>query len=61
IRLSGTGTDSATIRIYLERFMPKDGDLHVDPQAALQPVASAMATLSRLSEICDRTTPNVIT
>ncbi len=61
IRLSGTGTDNATIRVYLESFTPKDGDLGADPQSALSDVANAVATITSLQEICGRTSPDVIT
>ena len=38
MRLSGTGTEGATLRLYLERYVPASGDLGLDPQAALAPV-----------------------
>ena len=34
-RLSGTGTVGATLRVYIERYEPPDGDLGQDAQAAL--------------------------
>ncbi|WP_299668861.1 alpha-D-glucose phosphate-specific phosphoglucomutase [uncultured Ruegeria sp.] len=61
IRLSGTGTDGATVRIYLEQFTPSDGDLNMDTQAALQDVAQTMAQITRLPEICDRSSPDIRT
>lgn len=61
VRLSGTGTDNATIRVYLERFIPKDGDLGMETQTALQGIAEAMARITRLPEICDRQAPDVMT
>ncbi|WP_171179525.1 alpha-D-glucose phosphate-specific phosphoglucomutase [Ruegeria sp. HKCCD8929] len=61
VRLSGTGTDNATIRVYLERFIPKDGDLDMETQTALQGIAEAMAHITRLPEICDRQAPDVMT
>ncbi len=61
IRLSGTGTDAATIRIYLEQYTPNSGPLHLETQTALKEVAQAMMLLTRLDEICDRQTPDVVT
>ena len=34
-RLSGTGTVGATLRLYIERYEPPDGDLEEDTQATL--------------------------
>lgn len=61
IRLSGTGTDAATIRVYLERFEPKDGDLNIETQAALREISDAMIMISKLPEICGRSEPDVMT
>ena len=61
LRLSGTGTDNATIRVYLERYAPKDGALDVETQSALQGVAEAIAEISKLREICERPSPDVMT
>ncbi len=61
IRLSGTGTDGATVRIYLEQFTPVGGDMHMDTQSALQEITEAMARITKIPEICDRQTPDVIT
>ncbi len=61
IRLSGTGTDGTTVRMYLEQFTPTGGDLNIETQAALSEVAEAMASISRLSETCGRTTPDIMT
>ncbi|MBP9049580.1 MAG: alpha-D-glucose phosphate-specific phosphoglucomutase, partial [Tabrizicola sp.] len=40
-RLSGTGTEGATLRVYLERFAAGPGGLDLDAQAALAPVIRA--------------------
>ncbi|WP_115017566.1 alpha-D-glucose phosphate-specific phosphoglucomutase [Synechococcus sp. UW140] len=61
VRLSGTGTKGATIRIYLESYVPSSGDLNQDPQVALADMISA---INQLAEIQDRTgmdRPTVIT
>ncbi|MFZ9167183.1 alpha-D-glucose phosphate-specific phosphoglucomutase [Vulcanococcus sp.] len=60
-RLSGTGTQGATLRVYLESYVPSSGDLHQDPQAAL---GDLIAAADQLAEIKTRTgmdRPTVIT
>ena len=42
IRLSGTGTKGATIRVYLESYVPNTGDLNQDPQIALAKLINAI-------------------
>ena len=60
-RLSGTGTQGATLRLYLESYVPSSGDLGQDPQTAL---ADLIAAADALAEIKTRTgmdRPTVIT
>ena len=60
-RLSGTGTEGATLRVYLERFEP-DPALHGQPTQTA--VADLIATAEALAEIKRRTgrdAPSVIT
>ena len=60
-RLSGTGTEGATVRIYIESFEP-DQDKHaVDAQTALSDLIEIAASLSRLKEFTGRSEPTVIT
>ena len=61
LRLSGTGTKGATLRVYLERYTPKDGDLVIETQAALRGIVKAVETLTNLAEITGRTVPDVMT
>ncbi|MEH7826987.1 alpha-D-glucose phosphate-specific phosphoglucomutase [Gemmobacter denitrificans] len=61
MRLSGTGTEGATLRVYLERFTPGPDGLDHDPQEALAPVIRAAHQLARIGEFTGRTEPNVIT
>lgn len=61
IRLSGTGTDNATIRVYLEQFTQQGGQMDLDTQTALREVADAMAEISRLPETCGRISPDIMT
>lgn len=61
IRLSGTGTDGATIRLYLEKLETDEKLLEEDSQMVLAGVRDAILELSRLSELTGRTEPDVIT
>ncbi len=60
-RLSGTGTEGATLRLYLEQFVPPDGDHDVDPQTALAQVRDAAQALSKMQAFIGRNLPDVIT
>ncbi len=59
-RLSGTGTDGATLRVYLQNYMPGDGDLLQETQAALEPVRAAAFEIAGLART-GRTEPTVMT
>ena len=60
-RLSGTGTEGATLRIYLESFEPDVSKHHLDAQEALAELIGIALRISELRERtgCDR--PTVIT
>ncbi len=59
LRLSGTGTEGATLRVYLERFDAKDHGQ--DPQAALAPVIAAVEAIAGIAARTGRKAPDVIT
>jgi len=61
LRVSGTGTEGATLRLYLERLETDPGALDRDAQDALGPVIEAAEELTRLREITGRAAPDVIT
>jgi phosphoglucomutase len=61
LRLSGTGTEGATLRIYLEHYMAPDGDLGIETQSALNPVNMAVKSLIGLQEWTGRSDPDVMT
>ena len=61
MRLSGTGTSGATLRVYLERFAPGPDGLDMDAQDALAPVIRAAHGLAKIEQFTDRETPDVIT
>lgn len=60
-RLSGTGTEGATLRIYLESFEPDVDKHHLDAQEALATLISIALQLSGLRKQTGRTAPTVIT
>ena len=61
VRLSGTGTKGATLRLYLERYEPAEGHLGLDPQIALANLIQAADHLAGISERTGMNTPTVIT
>lgn len=60
-RLSGTGTEGATLRIYLEAFEPDSSQHHLDAQVALAEMVQISLRISQLIERTGRTAPTVIT
>jgi phosphoglucomutase len=60
-RLSGTGTEGATIRIYLEAYEPDTTQHHLDAQVALGDMIQIALQVSQLAEKTGRTAPTVIT
>lgn len=60
-RLSGTGTQGATLRLYLEQYSGLDGRCDFTPQAALQHVREAAWALSDMQAHIGRTDPDVMT
>ncbi|MFN3823705.1 MAG: alpha-D-glucose phosphate-specific phosphoglucomutase [Pseudorhodobacter sp.] len=61
LRLSGTGTEGATLRLYLERYAPGPEGLDLDPQEALAPMIRAAHDLARIADHTGRTSPDVVT
>ncbi len=60
-RLSGTGTEGATLRIYLESFEPDVAQHHLDAQEALAELINIALEISELRERTGRERPTVIT
>ena len=60
-RLSGTGTEGATLRIYLERYEPPTGKLDAEVQPMLAELAAAAGELTDLVARTGRKQPDVIT
>jgi phosphoglucomutase len=61
LRLSGTGTQGATLRLYLESYVPSSGDLQQDPQQALGGMISAIDQLAEIRSRTGMDHPTVIT
>jgi phosphoglucomutase len=61
LRLSGTGTEGATLRLYLERYESVPDRFDLNPQLSLAPVIQAAHTLARIEAHLGRSTPDVIT
>jgi len=60
-RLSGTGVAGATIRMYLEKYEPADGNLDQAAFDVVKPLAEIALEVSKLPEATGRDAPSVIT
>ncbi|WP_226550225.1 alpha-D-glucose phosphate-specific phosphoglucomutase [Celeribacter naphthalenivorans] len=60
-RLSGTGTEGATLRVYLEKVETKAAALQDNPQNALSGIISAADKLAEIRSRTGRNAPDVIT
>ncbi len=61
LRLSGTGTEGATIRLYLERYERAADRLGWTTTDALAPLAAIADQLIRINELSGREGPSVVT
>ncbi|WP_410483006.1 hypothetical protein [Sphingobium sp. KCTC 72723] len=61
VRLSGTGTQGANIRIYVERFEPPEWTLDFERDEALQHHFEGILHLSQIKHLTGRQHPDVIT
>ncbi|MBM5823726.1 MAG: alpha-D-glucose phosphate-specific phosphoglucomutase [Cyanobacteria bacterium K_Offshore_surface_m2_011] len=61
LRLSGTGTQGATLRVYLESYVPPSGNLQQDPQQALGDLITAIDQLAEIKTRTGMEVPTVIT
>jgi phosphoglucomutase len=59
-RLSGTGTEGATLRVYLERFEADPARHALTVSAALAPLAAVSVALADISGIAGRDKPSVV-
>ena len=60
-RLSGTGTEGATLRVYLEAYEPDPARHDRDTQVALQPLIRIADQLAEIRARTGRAAPSVIT
>ncbi|MCV2870779.1 alpha-D-glucose phosphate-specific phosphoglucomutase [Defluviimonas sp. WL0050] len=61
LRLSGTGTEGATLRLYLERYAAGPDGLDQEVQAALAPMIRAAEELAGIRAVTGREGPDVVT
>ncbi len=61
LRLSGTGTRGATLRVYLDCFQDDPSLLEQDPQHALAALIKAADMIAGITQSTERTAPDVIT
>ena len=60
-RLSGTGTEGATIRLYLEQYRPVGTNFSAATADVLQPVKESVMELAKFKSKIGRTRPDVVT
>ena len=60
LRLSGTGTVGATLRLYLEKYVPPTGDLDQDTQEALGVLKLIANEIAKINSTLERDRPSVI-
>jgi phosphoglucomutase len=61
LRLSGTGTSGATLRVYLEKYEPNAAHHHIETQAALADITAAADAIAGIRAKTGRMEPSVIT
>ena len=61
MRLSGTGTEGATLRVYIERYVAPGGDLAMATGDALAPLIAAAQELADITGFTGMDRPSVIT
>ena len=59
-RLSGTGTEGATLRVYLERYEADTARHELDAQVALAPIITAADEIASIASMTGRNRPSVI-
>ncbi|WP_284450792.1 alpha-D-glucose phosphate-specific phosphoglucomutase [Methylophaga thalassica] len=60
-RLSGTGTEGATLRVYIESYEDRPDSLNQDTQTALSELIELANQLANIAVLTGRTVPTVIT
>jgi phosphoglucomutase len=60
-RLSGTGTEGATLRVYIEGYEANATQQAKDPQSALAELISLASELAKIEQFIGRSNPDVVT
>ncbi len=60
-RLSGTGTQGATLRVYLERYEPAEGIIDGETTQMLGSISAAAEGIAQIASHTGRTAPDVVT
>jgi phosphoglucomutase len=60
-RLSGTGTEGATLRVYLERHEPDATRHDLEAQTALKPLIELAEALAHIHALTGMAQPSVMT
>jgi phosphoglucomutase len=60
-RLSGTGTEGATLRVYLEKYEADTARQDIPTQTALAPLIEAAQALASIEQHTGRAAPSVVT
>ena len=60
-RLSGTGTEGATLRVYIERFEDNPAGHRIETQAALNDLIAFANSIAEIQKFTSRNKPTVIT
>ena len=60
LRLSGTGTVGATLRLYLESYVPPTGNLDQDTQSALAGLNTIANAIGKIKSTLERETPSAV-
>ncbi|MDR3415779.1 MAG: alpha-D-glucose phosphate-specific phosphoglucomutase [Nevskia sp.] len=61
LRQSGTGTEGATLRLYLERYESRETALAWETAEALAPLSNIADQIVRIGELTGRKAPSVVT
>jgi len=59
--LSGTGTEGATLRVYIERYVSDPTQHDLDTQQALSELIEIADRVAKIKFQCQRERPDVIT
>jgi phosphoglucomutase len=61
LRLSGTGTAGATLRVYLERYEAPEGKIDATPSEMLASLASVVELIAGVQQYTGRAGPDIVT